>query len=105
MYDMTKFKTRYFTIKLKNNRVLDLEPPKLKILKKITALSAIKNSDELSEKEIANLIEAVSIAISKNKQGYKMNPEQIEDQFDIDETVDFLNNYFNWVNEMQNQKN
>ena len=42
MYDMTKLKTRYFDIKLKN-----IEPPKLKVLKKIAALSEVKNTEEL----------------------------------------------------------
>lgn len=105
MYDMTKYRTRYFDTKLKNGKILNLEPPKLKVLKRISSLSAIKNAEELTEKEISNLIEAVSIALSKNKQGYKVSSEQVEEQFDIDETVDFLNAYFDWVNEIQNQKN
>lgn len=42
MYDMTKLKTRYFDIKLKNGKILNIEPPKLKVLKKIAALSEVK---------------------------------------------------------------
>ncbi len=105
MYDMTKFKTRYFTIKFKNGRVLDLEPPKMKVLKKVAALSEVKNNEELSEKDIANLTEAVSIAISKNKQNYRISPEKVEEEFDILEIVDLLDNYFGWVNSIQNSKN
>ena len=105
MYDMTKIKMRYFTIKLKNGKIIDVEPPKMKVLRKIAVLSEIKNNDELSKEDIQNLIEAVSLAFSKNKQNYKMTIEKIEEDYDIIEIVDFLKEYFNWVNNIQNSKN
>lgn len=105
MYDMTKLKTRYFDIRLKNGKVLNIEPPKLKVLKKIAALSAVKDTEEFGEKDIENLTTAVSLALSKNKQNFKISTEQVEDNYDIDEIVDLLNNYFEWVNSIQNQKN
>lgn len=105
MYDMTKFKTRYFNMKLKNGKVIDIEPPKMKILKKITSLSEIKDSEELSEKDIANLTEAVTLALNKNRQNYKITTEKVDEDYDILEIVDFLNAYFDWVNSIQNSKN
>lgn len=105
MYDMTKLKTRYFDIKLKNGKILNIEPPKLKVLKKIAALSEVKNTEELGEKDISKLTEAVSLALSKNRQNFKISTEQVEDNYDIDEIVDLLNNYFEWVNSIQNSKN
>lgn len=105
MYDMTKFKPRYFNMKLKNGKVIDIEPPKMKILKKIANLSEVKNNEELSEQDIANLTEAVALAFNKNRQGYKITAEKVEDEYDILEIVDFLNAYFDWVNKIQNSKN
>lgn len=105
MYDMTKFRTRYFNMKLKNGRVIDIEPPKMKVLKKISALSETKDSEDLSENDIANLTEAVALALNKNKQGYKVTASNIEDDYDILEIVNFLTAYFNWVNSIQNSKN
>lgn len=105
MYDMTKLKTRYFDTKLRNGKILNIEPPKLKVLKKIAALSEVKDTENISEKDINNLVEAVSLAISKNKQNFKISAEYIEDNYDIDEIVDLLNNYFEWVNNIQNSKN
>ena len=49
MYDMTKFKKRYFNMKLKNGQIIDIEPPKMKILKKIANLSEVKNNDEYEQ--------------------------------------------------------
>lgn len=105
MYDMTNLITRYFKIKLKDGKELELEPPKLKVLRKISKLSKSINNDELSEDDIANLSEAISLSLSKNKQGRNISVEYVEDNFDIDEMYDFLINYYNWVGEIQNSKN
>lgn len=103
MYDMTKLIPRYFKIKLKNNKVLDVEPPKLKILKKIMKLGSIKG--EMEEKDFDNMVLATSLALSKNKQDYKVSTEWLNDNHNIDELYGLLTNYFNWVNEIQNSKN
>ena len=105
MYDMTKLRTRYFTMKLKNGKILDLEPPKIKVLKKIAALSEVENNNNLTEKDINNLSEAVALALNKNKQNYKISVDRVTEEFDIEEIVDFLNNYFTWVGKIQNSKN
>lgn len=102
---MSKIKTRYFTMKLKNGKILNIEPPKLKVLKKISALSKIEETGELKEKDIENLSEAVSLALSKNKQKFKITAEQVEDDYDIDEILSLLNNYFEWINSTHNEKN
>ncbi len=105
MYDMTKFKKRYFNMKLKNGQIIDIEPPKMKILKKIANLSEVKDNDELSEGDITNLIEAVVLAFNKNKQNYKITADKVEEEYNILEIVSFLDAYFEWVNSIQNEKN
>lgn len=103
MFDMTQYIPRYFKIKLKNGKTLEVEPPKLKILKKILKLSNVK--DNMTEKDFDNIILAVSMAISKNKQNYKVKTDWLEDNHNIDELQDLLINYFNWVDEIENSKN
>lgn len=105
MYDMTNLVTRYFKIKLKSGQELELEPPKLKVLKKISKLSKSVSNDELSEDDITNLSEAIALSLSKNKQAVNISSDYVEDNFDIDEMYDFLTNYYNWVGEIQNSKN
>ena len=102
---MTKLKKRYFDMKLKSGKIINIEPPKLKILKKISTLSSIKDNENLSEVDIANLSEAVALAFNKNKQGFKITAEKVEEDYDMLEIVDFLNNYFDWVNQIQDSKN
>lgn len=105
MYDMTNLITRYFKIKLKDGKELELEPPKLKVLRKISKLSNSISNEELGEEDITNLAEAISLSLSKNKQGVNISSDYVEDNFDIDEMYDFLINFYNWVGEIQNSKN
>ena len=103
MYDMSKFIPRYFNVKLKNNKIIDVEPPKLKVLKKIMALGTTK--EEMSEQDFDNIIIATSIALSKNKQNYNVSTEWLTDNHNIDELMELLIHYFDWVNEINNSKN
>lgn len=105
MFDMTKIKKRYFDIRLKSGKTLNIEVPKLKILKKISSLGESSKNEELNENDVKNLIEATTLAINKNKQNYKISAEQVEDMFDIEDVMLFLSNYFEWVNQIQNSKN
>ena len=105
MYDMTKLVTRFFKIKLKNGLILELEPPKLKVLKKISSLSKTATAETLTEEDIVNLTEAIALSLSKNKQNKTITPETVENMFGIDEMYDFLIKYFDWVSEIQNSKN
>lgn len=103
MFDMTKLLTRYFDVKLKGGTIISVEPPKLKVLKKISKLSSV--NDKLKEEDIDNIIVALSLALSKNKQRINISKEKIEDTFNIDEMIQLLTEYFDWVNEVQDSKN
>ena len=70
----------------------------MKILKKITSLSNVTDQDNLTEEDINSLIEALSLVLSKNKQNYKISKTQIEEEFNINEIIDLLTEYFQWIN-------
>jgi len=85
---------------------LDVEPPKLKVLKKLLKMTKIDTDNkEETEKVFDDLIEALSIALSKNKQNRKVTVDEIDDLLDIDEIQDLLTAYFDWVNEINHSKN
>lgn len=105
MYDMSTLVKRYFTITLDDGRTLELEPPKLKVLKKISQLSKLTNSNELTVEDIESLSTAIALSLSKNKSNVKITSDEVEDMFDIDGMYDFLTKYFGWVSEIQNSKN
>ena len=103
MYNMTKLVTRYFKVKLKINKTIDVEPPKLKVFREISKLASM--ADDYGESEIDSITKAVSLALSKNRQRYKVSPDQIENWLNYDELYDLLLNYFKWVGEVTNSKN
>lgn len=105
MYDMTKLKKRYFSIKLTDGKVLNIEPPKMKVLKKILSMAEVEDTNELDQSDIDNLSEALSLALSKNKENYKISTDYIDENFDTTEIQDLLKNYFEWVESIQSSKN
>lgn len=106
MYDMTNLITRYFTIKFRNGLQLDVEPPKLKALKKILKVANV-NINNLTDAEnvFEDITEALTIALSKNKQNRKVTVDEIDDWLDIDEIIDLLNNYVEWIETINSSKN
>lgn len=106
MYDMTSLITRYFTVKFRNGLQLDVEPPKLKALKKILKVASVDtNNLKDVENMFEDMTEALSIALSKNKQNRKMTVDEIDDLLDIDEIIDLLNHYVVWIERINSSKN
>jgi len=98
MFDLNEVNRRYFTIKL-NDLVLEVEPPKLKALKKITSLSKSREEDAITD-----LAEAVQMILSKNKKKYVVSDEII-DELDLDQMSDILTAYFEWLSKEKSSKN
>lgn len=98
MFDINTISKRYFRIKI-NNIEIDVEPPKLKTLRKITSLAKAKNEDAIDD-----LIEAVKIMLSKNKLGYQVQDDLV-DELDFDQLLEILTAYFKWIGEVRNSPN
>lgn len=98
MFDINSINKRYFNIKI-NGIELDVEPPKIKVLKKIISLTKNKSEDSISE-----LSEAVKLILSKNKTGYLV-PDEIIDDLDLDQYNAILIEYFKWIGEVKNSPN
>lgn len=104
MFDMTKLVPRYFALKLPNESRIDVEPPKNKTIKKMLSLSQTEE-DAFTSDDFDNLIIALSMALSKNKQGRKISPEFIEENMNLDEMNELMKTYFDWVSEIKQSKN
>ena len=105
MYDMTKINERYWQIRLRNGKVLNIEVPKLKVLKRISKLSKVVDTNNITEDDMENLINALAIALSHNKEKYNVSDKWIEENLNINDVQEILEQYFNWISEIQNQKN
>lgn len=103
MFDISTINKRYFSIKIKVDSddmqidvILDVEPPKLKALRKITSLAKVRNEESMD-----NLAEAIKMILDKNKTGYKV-PEDVIDELDFDQMEDILKSYFGWLSTTRN---
>ncbi|MGJ8756269.1 hypothetical protein [Clostridium botulinum] len=97
MFDISTVSKRYFDIRI-NGVILEVEPPKLKALKKITNLSKSKD-----EEAIDDLTEAVKMILSKNKS--KHDVTELIDELDFDQLSQILTAYFEWLAREKNSKN
>lgn len=98
MFDISTVNRRYFNIKLED-LTLYVEPPKLKVLKKITALTGMKDNESMD-----SLVEAVGMILNKNKDKIKVTDELL-DELDLDQLNEILVAYFDWLNKEKQSKN
>lgn len=98
MFDINTVNKRYFDIRI-DNKELNIEPPKVKTLKKITSLSKVRNEEAMDD-----LAEAVKKILSKNKQGYEV-PQETIDELDFDQMNEILTAYFEWLAKSKNSPN
>ncbi len=98
MFDISTVSKRYFGIKL-GDLSLEVEPPKIKALKKITALSKSRDEDAMDD-----LSTAVGMILSKNKSGYTV-PDSVIDDLDLDQMNEILTAYFEWLAKSKNSPN
>ena len=94
MLDVNKLKKRYFDIKI-GELVLKVEPPKIKTLKKVLALT--KSKDEEAIDDIADALKSI---LSKNSKGYQV-PMEIIDELDFEQMLFIIEEFFKWVYEVR----
>lgn len=107
MFDVNSINKRYFDIKIevedddgnKYGTHLEVEPPKIKVLKKISAFSKTTNDDAMDD-----LAEAIKMILNKNKSREKVQDELI-DNLNLDQMNGILTEYFNWIAKEKNSKN
>lgn len=97
MYKITGAAKRYFEfVDPSTGKVLLLEPPKLKTLRKMEDIDKDKNAG------IGDITDLLAQIISKNKAGRKVTSTQVEEWMDLDQMQDFLAKYMAWLRNSRN---
>lgn len=108
MFDINGVNKRYFELTLhettdegeiKDSIKLEVEPPKLKVLKNLTRLSNAKGSNTIGE-----LTDSIKLILNKNKAKIKV-PEVFIEDLDMDQMDILLTEYFNWLNNTKKSPN
>lgn len=108
MFDISTVNKRYFEVKLSETNdvgdivsdiTVEVEPPKLKVLKKITSISKSKE-----ENAIEDLTESIKMILNKNK-SKSIVPDKYIEELDSDQMNELLTAYFSWLNKNKNSPN
>lgn len=110
MFDTKSINKRYFEIKItstddeeqEHSITLEIEPPKLKTIIKLTSL--VKKADESGEGVGGELKEILKVVLNKNKSKCKVSDEII-DNLEFDEILGILTEFFGWIGSVKNSKN
>lgn len=97
MLDLTRINIRTFEVKFSDSTTLILNPPKIKVLKKIMSVASTNN--------IEDLITGIALILNSNKNDKKINEKWVEDNITFDEMLSLTKEYFTWVTEIQNNPN
>lgn len=99
MINLGDLNLRTFDVKLKNGEILRINPPKIKVLRKIFDLT--KNS----ENDVTTLTEAAALVLNSNSEKKVFDSEYVEENLDINDISRLLQGYFLWVGEIKNNPN
>lgn len=90
MFDLNLVPKRYFEFKVPGGgKVLHIQPPKLKTLKKWEDIEEDGTVEELAD--------AVAIIISKNRENFKITGENVMEWMDQDQLTAFMSAYAKWL--------
>ena len=92
MLDLNKVSKLYFDIKI-DELTLKVEPPKMKTIKKVLALTKCKDEEAMDD-----IAEALTLILSKNSKNYQVNVEVI-DELTFDQMLMIVEEFFKWMSE------
>ena len=95
MFDLNNIITRYFEVKI-NGFELEIEPPTVKMLKRLTEVKKTEN--------INDFVEILAKILSKNKQRKEITVELVE-QMTMDQMNELAEAYFMWLGRVKNHPN
>ena len=95
MFDLNNIITRFFTLSI-NNTQLEVEPPRVKTLKKLIAVQKTEDYDAF--------VEVMAEVLSKNRQKKKITVDML-DGIDVDVLNEISVQYFTWLSEVKNNPN
>lgn len=90
MFDLNLVPKRYFEFKVPGSgKVLHIQPPKLKTLKKWEDIE-----EDGSVAELANVVASI---ISKNRDNFKITGDTVLEWMDQDQLTAFMSAYAKWL--------
>lgn len=97
-YEFKKGFRRHLKVTFPDGKtILHLNPPKLKLIKKMSKITNDTDMDELSE--------VMTTALSNNREKTLFTIDDIDELFTLDELIEFAGIYSNFIQEIKDEKN
>lgn len=105
--DFNSLKKRYLTVKLadEKNTVLMIGTPTKAVLNSFLSMKDNLTADNLGDEAVDELYDIVTRVMNYNKGGIKITKEKVEDMFDYEDLLVFINAYSDFIGEVASSKN
>lgn len=101
-FDFGKMKKSFFTTTLRNSQTLVVNMPKKGVLEKIMSMGESEEDEADFSKEVFELMAEV---LSNNKDGQRITTEEVEENFDLEDIVEYLKKYVDFVSTLNTDPN
>lgn len=100
-FDFGKMKRSFLTTKLKNGKTLIINMPMKRTFEKMNDMQELED-DSLAYGAIVDLVAEI---LSNNKNKIPVSKEEIENDYDLEEMVEFIKTYGEFASSLSNDPN
>lgn len=103
-FDFNKIKKKTITVTLKDGQKLSVKMPQKQTFEKLAVMEQLAE-DASSAEAFAALDGVLAEILSNNLMGLPISPAYVDEQFDFEEKIAFIQVYMNFVAEVQDDPN
>lgn len=102
-FDFRKLKRSFYTTTLKDGTVLVVNMPEKRVFERMQSITEVEEDEDIKYNDLLTLLAEI---LSNNKAGKEITTEYLENEkYDIEELVEYLKDYGQFVNSLKNNPN
>lgn len=102
-FDFGKLKRSSYTTTLKDGTVLVVNMPEKRVFERMQSITEVEEDEDIKYNDLLTLLAEI---LSNNKAGKEITTEYLENEkYDIEELVEYLKDYGQFVNSLKNNPN
>ena len=102
-FDFVKLKRSFYTTTLKDGTVLVVNMPEKRVFERMQSITEVEEDEDIKYNDLLTLLAEI---LSNNKAGKEITTEYLENEkYDIEELVEYLKDYGQFVNSLKNNPN
>lgn len=102
-FDFGKLKRSFYTTTLKDGTVLVVNMPEKRVFERMQSITEVEEDEDIKYNDLLTLMAEI---LSNNKAGKEITAEYLANgKYDIEELVEYLKDYGQFVNSLKNNPN